>query len=147
MDDPEFAARKENIDEAWENLPEEVQKDLMKGIMKDFGGFMSDFLGTGKPRRGFNRKTQAILEVAQEVLVDQKPMTVRQVYYQLVARQVIPNNRSSYQAVSKMLVTARKNGDVPWEWIEDRLHSRPQGAFHVGRSARLLQDGLEGIPP
>jgi hypothetical protein len=48
-------------------------------------------------------------------------MTLRQVYYQLVSRQVIENNRSQYQAVSNALVDARKDGIIPWNWIEDRL--------------------------
>lgn len=52
-------------------------------------------------------------------------MTVRQVYYQLVSRQVVENNRNRYQAVSDALVTARKEGLIPWEWIEDRLR-RPR---------------------
>jgi hypothetical protein len=70
-------------------------------------------------------KTQTLLKVALEVLQETHPMTVRQVYYQLVSRQVIKNNRSQYQAVSNLLVQARKNGTVPWEWIEDRLR-RPR---------------------
>lgn len=52
-------------------------------------------------------------------------MTVRQVYYQLVSRQVIENNRGQYQAVSNALVDARKEGRIPWDWIEDRLR-RPR---------------------
>ena len=52
-------------------------------------------------------------------------LTVRQVYYQLVSRQVIENNRSQYQAVSNALVGARKTGEIPWDWIEDRLR-RPR---------------------
>jgi hypothetical protein len=52
-------------------------------------------------------------------------MTVRQVYYQLVSRQVIENNRGQYQAVSNALVDARKDGLIAWEWIEDRLR-RPR---------------------
>ncbi len=52
-------------------------------------------------------------------------MTVRQVYYQLVSGQVIKNNRSQYQAVSNALRDARKEGLIPWEWIEDRLR-RPR---------------------
>src|SRR5262249_12747143 len=47
--------------------------------------------------------------------------TVRQVYYQLVARQIIENSRSAYQAVSKALVRARREETIPWEHIEDRL--------------------------
>ncbi len=52
-------------------------------------------------------------------------MTVRQVYYQLVSRQVLENNRGRYQALSNALVNARKEGLIPWDWIEDRLR-RPR---------------------
>jgi hypothetical protein len=52
-------------------------------------------------------------------------MTVRQVYYQLVSRQVIENNRGQYQAVSDALVYARQEEIIPWGWIEDRLR-RPR---------------------
>jgi hypothetical protein len=52
-------------------------------------------------------------------------MTVRQLYYQLVSRQVVENNRNRYQAVSDALVKARKQGLIEWEWIEDRLR-RPR---------------------
>jgi len=70
-------------------------------------------------------KTEAILAAAVEVLRAHRPMTVRQVYYQLVSRQVIENTRSQYQEVSNLLVNARKESDIPWEWIEDRLR-RPR---------------------
>jgi hypothetical protein len=70
-------------------------------------------------------KTQAMLDAAIEVLSETHPMTVRQVYYQLVARQVVKNEMSRYKAVSDLLVSARKEGSVPWEWIEDRLR-RPR---------------------
>jgi hypothetical protein len=62
-----------------------------------------------------------MIDVARTVLTANNPMTVRQVYYQLVSRQVIKNNRSRYQAVSDALVYARQEGSIPWEWIEDRL--------------------------
>lgn len=70
-------------------------------------------------------KTQRIIDQAVEILTDFHPMTVRQVYYQLVSRQVVENNRSRYQAVSDALVDARLEGIVPWDWIEDRLR-RPR---------------------
>jgi hypothetical protein len=70
-------------------------------------------------------KTQAMLDAALAALHEYQPMTVRQVYYQLVSGQVIENTRSQYQAVSNLLVAARKNGEIPWEWIEDRLR-RPR---------------------
>lgn len=70
-------------------------------------------------------KTLALIETAREILTAHHPMTVRQVYYQLVSRQVIENNRGQYQAVSNALVDARKSGVIPWDWIEDRLR-RPR---------------------
>lgn len=73
----------------------------------------------------FQKKTQTIINHAQEVLAAHNPMTVRQVYYQLVSRQVVENNRNRYQAVSDAIVKARQQGIIPWEWIEDRLR-RPR---------------------
>jgi hypothetical protein len=70
---------------------------------------------------GRQAKTQQRLDVAKQVLTAHHPMTVRQVYYQLVSRQVVENSRGMYQAVSDLLVNARKDGSIPWEWIEDRL--------------------------
>lgn len=70
-------------------------------------------------------KTVRLIEIARDILAEQNPMTVRQVYYQLVSRQVIENTRGAYQAVSNALVDARREGAIPWEWIEDRLR-RPR---------------------
>lgn len=72
-----------------------------------------------------HNKTVAILKAAIEVLTETHPMTVRQIFYQLVSRQVVENSRGSYQAVSNVLVDARKSGEISWRWIEDRLR-RPR---------------------
>lgn len=82
---------------------------------------------------GKHPKTLRIIEEARRALADHHPMTVRQVYYRLVSRQVIENSRSAYQAVSNALVDARRVGEVPWAWIEDRLR-RPR---HVDMWADL----------
>lgn len=68
-------------------------------------------------------------------------MTVRQVYYQLVARQVIANKDSQYKRVSRILVTARKEGAIPWEWVEDRLR-QPR---HVPMWADLADFGETAV--
>jgi hypothetical protein len=70
-------------------------------------------------------KTIRLINVAVEILTAHHPMTGRQIYYQLVSRHVIQNNRGQYQAVSTALVDARKEGVIPWDWIEDRLR-RPR---------------------
>ncbi len=72
-------------------------------------------------KMGRHQKTVKIIQASRKVLAEQHPMTVRQVYYQLVSRQVIDNSRNQYHAVSRALVSARQEGIIPWEWIEDRL--------------------------
>ncbi|PIQ93488.1 MAG: hypothetical protein COV68_09650, partial [Nitrospirae bacterium CG11_big_fil_rev_8_21_14_0_20_41_14] len=74
---------------------------------------------------GLHRKTIELIETSQEILLEHRPMTVRQVYYQLVSRQVIENSKSSYQSVSNALVIARQERIIPWDWIDDRLR-RPR---------------------
>lgn len=53
-------------------------------------------------------------------LSDYWPLTVRQIYYQLVAKEIIPNNLAQYKKVSRLLVKLRENDMVPWSAIEDR---------------------------
>lgn len=71
------------------------------------------------------QKTLNLIEQAHDILKEHNPMTLRQVYYQLVARHVIDNKRSEYQKLSKALVKARQDGIIPWNWIEDRVR-KPQ---------------------
>ena len=66
------------------------------------------------------RIADTIVEHAVRILSEHRPMTVRQVYYQLVAGMIIENTRTRYQSVSTALRDARLDGRVPWEWIEDR---------------------------
>ena len=90
---------------------------------------------------GRQAKTQRIIDEAKDVLSSFYPMTVRQVYYQLVSRQVVENNRSRYQAVSDALVDARREGLIPWDWIEDRLRlPRIYGGYdNLAQFARIAQ--------
>jgi hypothetical protein len=80
-------------------------------------------------------KTMKIIETARAVLeAADSPMTVRQVYYQLVSRQVVENNRNRYQSVSDALVKARQQEIIPWEWIEDRLRKPRRVSMWAGLS-------------
>ena len=47
-------------------------------------------------------------------------LTVRQIYYRLVAAQLIPNSISGYQRIVKALGMARKAGAISYDAIEDR---------------------------
>lgn len=48
-------------------------------------------------------------------------LTLRQLYYQLVSRDVVPNKQSEYSKLSTLLKEGRMSGIVDWDAIEDRL--------------------------
>jgi len=48
-------------------------------------------------------------------------LTLRQIYYQLVARQIIPNEQRYYKKLSRLCVTGRDEGILPEEGFADRL--------------------------
>ena len=62
---------------------------------------------------------EAIIEVINE-LEPHWPLTVRQVFYQMVARLVLKNFHKQYRTVSDILTTLRENELIPWRAITDR---------------------------
>lgn len=48
-------------------------------------------------------------------------LTLRQLYYQLVSRDIIPNQSKEYDKLSILLREGRMGGIVDWDAIEDRL--------------------------
>lgn len=55
-----------------------------------------------------------------EDLKDYWPLTLRQIYYRLVAAGHIQNNRSQYNMLSKLLKWMRIDDRLPWDVLEDR---------------------------
>lgn len=53
-------------------------------------------------------------------------LTLRQVYYQLVARDVIPNNERSYKNLGDLISNGRLAGLIDWEAIIDRTRNLKQ---------------------
>ncbi len=58
-------------------------------------------------------------------------ITLRQLYYRLVSRLLIPNTINSYKRLSRIMVKAREDGDVPLNCLEDRSR-RGLGRGDVG---------------
>lgn len=50
-------------------------------------------------------------------------LTLRQVYYQMVARAIIPNNERSYKNLGELISDARLAGLIDWNAIEDRTRN------------------------
>jgi len=59
--------------------------------------------------------------IIEEYQADGYVLTLRQLYYQLVSRDIIPNKQSEYSKLSTLLKEGRMAGIVDWDAIEDRL--------------------------
>lgn len=66
------------------------------------------------------QRINGIIEVYQD---EGYTLTVRQLYYQLVARDIIPNNEKSYKQITGLVNDARIGGLIDWDAIEDRTRS------------------------
>jgi len=78
----------------------------------------------------FKKKTllqiDRINAIIEEYLDAGYTLTVRQLYYQLVARDIIPNNEKSYKQTTSIVNDARIAGLIDWDAIEDRTRSFEQ---------------------
>lgn len=77
----------------------------------------------------FNFKVQTyklialINQIVDQYLAEGYTLTVRQLYYQLVARDHIPNTEKSYKKIVDTLNNARLAGLIDWDAIEDRTRA------------------------
>ncbi len=105
-------------------------------------------MGTKRKRGGWTAKRLLYLDRVQAVISTLEsywPLTLRQIYYQLVAAGVIDNRVAAYQKLSEVLTKARLDGLVPWETMEDRGRStlqsggwRDEGHFILTQTNRYL---------
>lgn len=72
-----------------------------------------------------NKKNQEQLEVINSIIKEYAKegyrLTLRQLYYQLVSRDIIANQLKEYSKLSGLLVKGRMAGIVDWDAIEDRI--------------------------
>lgn len=72
----------------------------------------------------FNEASQKLIETANNILDEYGAMgfqlSLRQLYYQLVARDYIENSLRSYKRIGSLISDARLAGLIDWEMIEDR---------------------------
>jgi len=91
------------------------------------------------------------LEIAEEYREQDLTLTLRQIYYQFVARGLAPSGDSSYRRIGEALTEARYEGDFPVELIVDRGRSVKPGAFtrddrSVDRAAVGARDWVRALP-
>ena len=66
-------------------------------------------------------KKQVLIEETNKVIAQyQVRMTLRQIFYRLVSKQVIPNTEYEYKYLSSCLVDACLSGALPFDRMEDR---------------------------
>jgi hypothetical protein len=87
-----------------------------------------------KRQRRTKAQVEAVREAAREELAAGHPMTLRQVHYRLVSRDDIihPNTVAAYDTLGGWLRDDRLDGDIPWEWMEDRLRQPHRWAMWDG---------------
>jgi hypothetical protein len=78
-------------------------------------------------QRAFRPDSQRIIEQAVEIIEDYTAqgftLTLRQLYYQFVARDLIPNRQSEYKRLGSIINDARLAGLIDWDMIEDRTRN------------------------
>ena len=77
--------------------------------------------------RKFKPESMALIQKINGVITDYKAqgfsLTLRQVYYQMVARAIIQNNERSYKNLGNLISDARLAGLIDWKAIEDRTRN------------------------
>ncbi len=75
----------------------------------------------------FRAATLELIEMCDSILMSYAEqgftMTLRQLYYQLVARDLIPNNQKEYDRLGRIVSDARRAGLLDWDSIVDRTRN------------------------
>jgi hypothetical protein len=78
----------------------------------------------------FGTKAQSLIEQCNSIvdyyLADGLRLTLRQLYYQLVSKNIIPNTEKDYKNIGSIVSKARLSGLIDWAAIEDRVRQPKQ---------------------
>lgn len=80
-------------------------------------------------------------EIINEYLANGYSLTLRQLYYQLVSRGLIPNNDAEYKSLGNIIAKGRLGGLVDWDAIEDRLR-KPYIPYYAYDKADAIHDTI-----
>ena len=93
-------------------------------------------------QKNFHIGSRLLIRQANEILEEYRSMgftlTLRQLYYQFVARDIIPNKQTEYKRLGSVINDARLAGIIDWSMIEDRTRNlRPIASW--GSPRDILQ--------
>ena len=89
----------------------------------------------------FRESSLAIIEQANQIIATYQRqgylLTLRQLYYQFVARDLVPNTERSYKRLGSIINDARIAGRIDWSAIEDRTRNL-QSNSHWSNPAEII---------
>lgn len=93
--------------------------------------------------RAFRRSSVILIDHANKIIEDYQAqgftLTLRQLYYQFVARGLLPNAQHEYKRLGSVINDARIAGLIDWSAIEDRVrHTRSYPQWDT--AAAFMQD-------
>lgn len=75
----------------------------------------------------FNDSSAEIIDQAADICTEYESLgftiTLRQLYYQFVARGLLDNNQKNYKRLGSIVNDARLAGELDWDWLEDRTRN------------------------
>src|SRR5688572_10476880 len=75
----------------------------------------------------FRSRSLVMIEQANQIIAEYQAdgykLTLRQLYYQFVSRDLIPNNQKSYDNLGSLISDGRLAGLIDWSAIEDRTRN------------------------
>ena len=88
--------------------------------------------------KGITNTTKRRKDLIYEWAAENKPVTVRQMFYRLSTLDAVPKTENGYKAVGRLCTRMRRAGEIPFEWFADntRWQRRP-------RTYNTIKDALE----
>jgi len=90
----------------------------------------------------FRTKTLEIIQIANSIIEEYSAagydLTLRQLYYQFVARDIIPNKQTEYKKLGSMINDGRLAGLIDWNSIVDRTR-RYQANSHWENPSEIIE--------
>jgi hypothetical protein len=92
-------------------------------------------------KKNFGAEALAIIKIANQICASYASqgydLTLRQLYYQFVARDILPNTQKSYNKLGNIINDARLAGLMDWDYIVDRTRFVRSLTHYADPAARI----------
>jgi hypothetical protein len=93
----------------------------------------------------FHQKSMDLINICNGIIDDYQSrgytLTLRQLYYQLVSRDIIPNKQKEYSRLGSIVSDARLAGLISWNAIEDRTRN-VKGNSHWDNPKQIVEAAI-----